>query len=122
MRLSVPALRASVSPGLGQDVSAFVAWWPWVRLLKGREVTGARPAAQPGPWRGSLCSANKNRPHLELGQERDLKHTEGLGESWAAPLPPGPGCCLSQKFGVRKVSRCISAAAGSVPTEQKHLQ
>lgn len=79
-------------------------------------------AAQPGPWRGSLCSANKNRPRLELGQERDLKHTEGLGESWAAPLPPGPGCCLSQKFGVRKASRWISAAAGSVPTEQKHLQ
>lgn len=24
-------------PGLGQDVSVFVAWWPWVRLLKGRE-------------------------------------------------------------------------------------
>lgn len=24
-------------PGLGQDVSVFVAWWPQVRLLKGRE-------------------------------------------------------------------------------------
>lgn len=122
VQLSLPALRASASPGLGQDVSAFVAWWPRVRLLKGRGVTGVWPAAQPGPWHSSLCSASKNRPDLELGQKHDLKHTEGLGEFWAAPLPPDPGCCLSQKFGVRNVSRWISAAAGSVLTEQKHLQ
>lgn len=76
-----------------------------------------------GQQHSSLCSANKNHPDLELGQEPDLNHPDdGLEEFRAVLLPPVPGCCLSQKFSVRNVSRWVSAAAGLVLTEQQHFQ
>lgn len=68
-------------------------------------------------WRcSSLCSANKT-PWV-WNWVRSLTWNapmdDGLKECWAVPLPPVPGCCLSQKFCEKceQVGRCCPALAG----------
>ena len=73
-----------VSVALGQDASTVMAWLPRVGLPKGRGADRCLAAA----W----LPMNRNPLDFELGQRHGPEHAAGLGELWAAPLPPLAGC------------------------------